>query len=95
MYNLIKGSYVQNTQRTLKTNNEKMNNPMQMGYKCAKDLNKQLTQRDIQVANKHMKRCSISYVIKELKIKIIMRYHLEWLKSKTLATTNSDKDGEQ
>ena len=49
------------------------------------------------MANKGMKRCLMSYVVRKLKIKTTMRYHytpITWPRSQTL-TTNVDKVVEQ
>ena len=44
--------------------------------KWTKDMNINLTEEDIDMANKHMRRCSASLAIREIQIKTTMRYHL-------------------
>ena len=59
--------------------------------KWAKELNRRFSKEDKQMTNKHRKRCSTSFVMREMQIKITMRYHLMQVRMAAIKESTSNR----
>ena len=72
----------------LQLNSRKINDP---NKKWAKELNRNFPKENIQMANKHMKRCSTLLIIREMQIKTTVSYHVMPVRMSATQKSTSNK----
>ena len=72
----------------LQHNSRKINNPIK---KRAKELNRHFSKEDIQMAHKHMKRCSTSLIIREMQTKTSVRYNFTQVRMAIIKKSTNNK----
>ena len=57
--------------------------------KWAKDLNRHISKKDIQMANKHLKRCSTLLTMQEMQVKTTMKYRCSPMRMAIITKTGN------
>jgi hypothetical protein len=78
----------QNIQGAQKLKSLKINEPIK---KWATELNRTFSKEEIQMAKKHMKKCSPPLAIKDIQIKTTLRFHFTSVKMDIIKNTTNNK----
>jgi hypothetical protein len=78
----------QNIYELKQLNSPQINEPIK---KWATELNRTFSKKEVQMAKKHMKKCSLSLVMKEMQIKTTLIFHLTPVRIAIIKNTTNNK----
>jgi hypothetical protein len=83
-----RGTDNQNIQELKKLSSPKINEPIN---KWATELNRTFSKEEVQIAKKHMKKCSPSLTIKEMRIKTTLKFHLTPVRTAIIKNSSNNR----